>query len=135
MWGRQKSAKRLKTARIDTLIGRGVEVRGDVVFTAGLHVDGVIKGSVYCREGSTAFLTLSETGIIEGEVRVPNAVLNGRVVGDVITTEHVELKSKAEVTGDLCYVLLEMAVGAEVNGSLIHADEEEGAASQLVKVD
>ena len=127
MWRRKKSSKRLTTARIDTLVGRGVEVRGDIVFAAGMHVDGVIKGSVYGREGSPAFLTLSETGVIEGEVRVANAVINGRVVGDVVTSDHVELKGNAEVTGDLYYSLLEMAVGAEVNGNLIRLSDEEEA--------
>jgi len=125
MWKKKKSAKRLTTARIDTLIGRRVEVIGEFLFSGGLHVEGVIKGNVTARDGEPAFLTLGAAGVIEGEVTVPNTVLNGRVVGDVISTDHVELKQKAVVTGNVYYHLLEMAKGAEVNGKLIHCADEE----------
>jgi cytoskeletal protein CcmA (bactofilin family) len=96
-------------------------------FAGGLHVDGLVRGDVGVRdgEGKNAFLTLSETGVIEGDVRVPNVVLSGRVVGDVVADDHVELKGSATVTGNVYYHLLEMSKGAEVNGELIHLDEEE----------
>ena len=47
-------------------------------------------------------------------------VLNGVVIGDVHGGEHVELASKARVAGNVYYNLIEMAVGAEVNGKLVH---------------
>ena len=125
MWKKKKSNKRLTTARIDTLIGRRVELIGDLRFSGGLHVEGVIKGNVIAREGEGAFLTLGSHGVIEGEVTVPNVVLNGRVVGDVVATEHAELKSRAVVTGNVYYHFVEMAKGAEVNGNLIHCSDEE----------
>jgi len=126
MWKKKKPAKRLTTARIDTLIGRRVEVIGEFVFSGGLHIEGVVRGNVTAREGEPAFLTLGAAGIIEGDVTVPSVVINGRVVGDVISAEHAELKQKAVVTGDVRYQMLEMAKGAEVNGSLVHCSDEEG---------
>jgi len=125
MWKKKNSSKRLTTARIDTLIGRRVELIGDLRFSGGLHVEGVIKGNVTAREGEGAFLTLGAHGVIEGEVAVPNVVLNGRVIGDVRTTEHIELKQRAVVTGNVYYHLVEMSKGAEVNGNLIHCNDEE----------
>ncbi|MEJ2396594.1 MAG: polymer-forming cytoskeletal protein, partial [Candidatus Thiodiazotropha sp.] len=68
---------------------------------------------------------LSELGTIEGNVHVGNVMLNGTVVGDVIAANRVELAPKARITGTLTYSLLEMSMGAEVNGKLIHAAEEE----------
>ena len=65
-------------------------------------------------------VSLSECGTIEGEVSVPFVVLNGVVIGDVHGSEHVELQSKARVTGNVYYNLIEMAIGAEVNGKLVH---------------
>lgn len=125
MWKKKKASKRLTTARIDTLIGRRVELIGELRFSGGLHVEGVIRGNVTARDGEGAFLTLGAKGVIEGEVNVPNVVLNGRVVGDVRAIEHVELKQRAVVTGNVYYHLVEMAKGAEVNGSLIHYSDEE----------
>ena len=117
MFGRKKG---FSAARIDTLVGQGTQITGDLVFSGGLHVDGTIKGNVVAEEGTTALLILSEFGRIEGEVTVPNMVLNGEIVGDVFGSTRVELAPKARVKGSVYYNLIEMAIGAEVNGGLVH---------------
>ena len=71
------------------------------------------------------FELVSEDGRIEGDVRVPNLVLNGAVEGDVYASQRVELASHAKVTGNLYYNLIEMAMGAEVNGNLVHRVESQ----------
>ncbi len=83
-------------------------------------MDGHIHGNVVAEGEGRSVLILSEHGRIEGEVRVPQVVLNGTVIGDVHASERVELASKARVTGNVYYNLIEMAIGAEVNGSLVH---------------
>jgi cytoskeletal protein CcmA (bactofilin family) len=108
---------------IDTVIGAQTRVEGDLSFTGGLHVDGLVKGNIVAEKGGDAVLTVSERGRIEGDVRVPNLVLNGAVEGDVHAGERVELASHAKVTGNVYYKLIEMAMGAEVNGNLVHASD------------
>jgi len=117
MFGKKKG---FSAARIDTLVGQGTEITGDLVFSGGLHVDGTVKGNVVAEEGSTALLILSEFGRIEGEVTVPSMGLNGEIVGDVFGSTRVELAPKARVKGSVYYNLIEMAIGAEVNGGLVH---------------
>lgn len=117
MWGK---GKKTAIGKIDTLIGDQTEITGDVRFTGGLHIDGTVKGNVIATNDSNAVLMLSEHGRIEGEVRVPNVVLNGAVTGDVHASERIELASKARVNGNVFYSLIEMAMGAEVNGNLVH---------------
>jgi len=124
MWG---SKRKLRTTKIDSLIGRHTETLGDLRFSGGLHVDGVVKGNVYADDDSGAVLTLSEFGTVEGEVRVPNVVLNGTVIGDVYARDQIELAANARITGNVYYTLIEMAMGAEVNGSLVHRGVEDGA--------
>lgn len=97
---------------------------GDVKFAGGLHVDGTVKGNVVAEEDPSSVLTLSETGTIEGEVRVPNIVVNGTVIGDVHAKQRIELASNARITGNVYYNLIEMAMGAEVNGNLVHVAED-----------
>lgn len=121
MWGPNKKPK--QTAHIDSLIGQNTEIHGDVIFSGGLHVDGTIKGSVIAEKGDDSVLTLSERGIIEGEVKVPNVVVNGSIIGDLHATGHVELAAQARVHGNVYYTLIEMAMGAEVNGKLLHEAE------------
>jgi len=108
---------------IDTVIGAQTRLEGDVSFSGGLHVDGVVRGSITADSDGDAVLTVSERGRIEGDVRVPNLVLNGAVEGDVHASERVELASHAKVKGNVYYNLIEMAMGSEVNGSLVHRRE------------
>lgn len=122
MFGKAKKT----SGKIDTLIGQNTEIRGDVVFTGGLHVDGVIKGNVTAAQDGSSMLSLSERGRIEGEVRVPNLVLNGTVIGDVHSGTHIELATKSRINGNLYYKMLEMAMGAEVNGKLVRRPADAG---------
>lgn len=107
---------------IDTLIGPQVTLRGDLVFSGGLYVEGRILGRVLAVEGERATLTLSEHGSIEGEVRAPVVVINGQLVGDVFASERVELASKARVQGNVHYQVVEMNAGAQLTGRLVHAE-------------
>ncbi len=117
MFGKKSN---FSSARIDTLIGQGTEINGDLVYAGGLHVDGRINGNVVAEEGSSSILILSEFGHIEGEVKVPNIVINGKIVGDVHGSTRVELAPKSRIKGSVYYNLIEMAIGAEVNGALVH---------------
>ncbi|MDH4275775.1 MAG: polymer-forming cytoskeletal protein [Gammaproteobacteria bacterium] len=117
-------AKKRKAAKIDSLIGQNTEMQGDVVFSGGLHVDGRVKGNVMAKD-KESLLTISDQGVIEGEVRVANIVLNGQVIGDVYAEERIELATQARVIGNVYYSLIEMAIGAEVNGKLVHRVEGE----------
>lgn len=111
---------RSRTQRIDTLIGAGTRIIGDVQFTGGFHVDGHIKGNVDSPQDSGSTLSVSDAGIVEGSVAVPNVILNGTVKGDILAQERVELGATARVSGNVYYGLIEMEMGAEINGKLIH---------------
>lgn len=119
MLGRGKKGKSAG-ARVDTIIGQQTQISGDLHFSGGLHIDGQVKGNVIANEDTASVLTVSEHGRIEGDVKVPNVFLNGSVTGDVRCEERIELAAKARVNGDVYYNLIEMVMGAEVNGSLLH---------------
>lgn len=106
------------TVNVNTQIGKGTTIDGDLQFAGGLLVEGTIKGNITA-ENDQATLILHEHGRIQGEVRVPSMVLNGSIDGDVFASGKVELFEKSRVCGDVYYNLLEMAVGAEVNGKLV----------------
>jgi len=112
--------KQNKNLKIDTLIGAGTRINGDVEFLGGLHLDGYINGNVSGGPNPDATLSVSEQGGIEGSVSAPNVVLNGIVKGDIDATLRVELGEKARVLGNVRYSAIETAVGAQINGKLIH---------------
>jgi cytoskeletal protein CcmA (bactofilin family) len=111
--------------RIDSLVGAGTRIEGNVTFTGGLRVDGEIKGSVIADPSKPSTLVLSEQARVEGEIRVTHLVVNGTVVGPVHVAEYLELQSKAKVTGDVQYRTLEIQLGAIVEGKLIHLAQAE----------
>ncbi|MGC3979849.1 MAG: polymer-forming cytoskeletal protein [Steroidobacteraceae bacterium] len=115
-----KRQKKPGSLRINTLIGAGTRIIGDVQFTGGLHVDGAIQGNVESLQDKSATLSVSDSGLVEGLVQVPNVVLNGAVNGDIRASERVELGATAKVSGNVHYGLIEMAMGAQINGKLIH---------------
>ena len=84
-----------------------------------MHIDGLIKGNVVSDDDQPATLSVSDSGTIEGHVKVPNVIISGTVKGDVYSSEYVELGSTARIEGDVYYGLIEMAMGAEVNGKLV----------------
>lgn len=109
-------------ASISTLIAEGTTIHGDVHFSGGLHLEGVVDGSISA-DGADSVLTLSEKGRVNGEVRVANAVVNGTVNGDIFVGERLELAGNARIEGNVHYKLLEMAAGAQINGQMLYQTE------------
>ncbi len=120
-------AKKRKPNKVDSLIGQQSRILGDIRFGGGLHIDGAIRGNVTSDGDERSTLTVSDRGSIEGEVRVPYIILNGMVKGDVYANEHIELASSARVEGNVYYALIEMAMGAEVNGKLVRIADDQRA--------
>ncbi len=106
--------------RIDSLIGAGTRIEGNVSFSGGLRIDGEVDGNVLAVQGKQSTLVLSEHARVNGEINVTHLVVNGTVVGPVHASEYMELQSKAKVTGDVHYKTLEIQLGAIVEGKLIH---------------
>jgi len=106
--------------RIDSLIGAGTSIEGDISFSGGLRIDGEVKGDVRAVGDQHSTLVVSEHARIEGEVSVSHVVVNGTVIGPVRSGEFLELQPKARVTGDVEYSSIEMHLGAVVQGRLVH---------------
>lgn len=113
------SSPAAKGATMDTLIGRQTEILGDVRFSGGLHIDGKVKGTIAAAGDKAASLSVSDTGAIEGDVRVPTIVLNGVVTGDVHACERLTLNAKARINGNVYYKILQMEPGAVINGQVL----------------
>ena len=109
-----------KPSPIDSLIGAGTTIEGDVTFTGGLRVDGTVKGNVRASGNKPGTLVISELAKVEGDIDVAHVVINGTVAGPVRGSEYVELLPKARVTGNVSYKSIEIHVGAIVMGQLVY---------------
>ena len=107
-------------SRIDSLIGVGTRIDGNVVFSGGLRIDGEVRGNISCDNADEGMLVISEKASVEGAVRVAHVVINGTVVGPVSASGSLELLPAARVTGDVEYHQIEMQQGAIIQGRLVH---------------
>lgn len=118
MFGKKNSSA--PQTSIDSLIGAGTRVEGNVFFSGGLRVDGEVRGNISCENGQQGTLVLSEKASVEGAISVGHIVINGTVIGPVFASESLELLPSARVTGDVEYHQIEMQQGAVIQGRLIH---------------
>lgn len=126
MWGKSKKTPVNKShssnnkVKLDTMIGPNTEIHGDVKFDGFLVIDGVVNGNVTAEDGSVSRVALNKTGRVIGDISVPNIYIDGCVEGDVYASGKVELANSAQIKGNVYYNLLEMAMGAALNGNLLH---------------
>lgn len=104
----------------DTLVSGKAELVGDLHFSGGLHIDGKVFGNIIAEDDSKAVVRISEKGVVVGEISAPHVIVNGQVTGDIHSCEHIELASRAVVKGNIFYNMIEMVMGSQVSGSLMH---------------
>ena len=114
-----------------TLIAENTAVLGDVRFSDQLYVNGHIEGNVVAEAGTEATLMISDVGSIKGQINAPFVVVNGRVEGDVHAGTRVELAPQARISGNVYYTLIEMQLGAMVDGQLVHVRNEADVKSNV----
>lgn len=124
---RKKSTMSIDASRLAGLLAHDTCVKGDVIFAGGLRIDGRVEGNVLGKPDGRDLLVLSEKGVIVGTVRVHDAVINGRVEGDMEVGHFLELQAGARVTGNITYRTLKLDCGATVDGKLLKLGEEPAA--------
>ena len=90
------------------VLSSDVEIKGTVKFTNDLVVDGRIEGEIQS-EGN---LTVGENARLKAEIKTGTVVVYGKVHGNIVASERVELKSTAEVVGDIKAKTLSIEPGA-----------------------
>ena len=107
-----------KQPPIKSLIAEGSQIDGNVRFTDGLRVDGIVVGNVLAGEDVASILVISEIASITGEITADHIIVNGTVKGPIHARKMLELQPKARIEGDVEYAALEMHQGALITGQL-----------------
>jgi cytoskeletal protein CcmA (bactofilin family) len=110
--------------RIDSLIGATTRIEGNVVFSGGLRVDGMVRGNVASVAEQPGTLVVSAEARIDGEIQAAHIVVSGSINGPVHATETLELQAGCRVKGDVYYKSIEIHQGAVVEGRLVHHPAE-----------
>ena len=120
IWGLGMFGKRddVSDHSATTLIARGTRVEGDLKFLGCLEIEGTVVGNVHS-EDQKSRVRILHGGFLDGEIRVSDVVINGKVKGDIFAANLIKLASKAVVEGNIHYSLIEVDKGAEVIGSFV----------------
>lgn len=97
---------------MNTIIGKDSIIDGTIEIQGGLRVDGIVRGRI----SATESLTVGDSGRIEADSTVRIAVIGGKVVGNILAQDRIELQSKAVVEGDITTKNLIVEEGAVFHG-------------------
>ncbi len=114
-----------------TLISRATKVIGDLHFTGELQLEGKVTGNIIAEDEKDAKVVVADTGVVEGEIRAPVIIVNGKVMGNIYSSKHLELAAKGNVTGTVHYHSIEMVKGAQVNGSMINKQQQSASVLEI----
>ncbi|MFC1499520.1 polymer-forming cytoskeletal protein [Candidatus Zixiibacteriota bacterium] len=98
---------------MNTLVGHGTTLEGSLNVSSSMRVDGKILGQVTCSDS----LLVGKTGVVEASIKVKNATVGGKVVGDIEASEVVILEGNSTVIGDVTTKKLIIEEGAVLNGT------------------
>ncbi len=107
------------SGELNTIVGRGSIIEGTVTVQSSLRVDGKIIGTVNVADS----LIVGKDGEIEGEVRVKNAVIGGKVKNKIIASGKVVLEAKSVVYGEVKTSRLVIDEGAVFEGRCLMSEE------------
>ena len=120
----EKRKETIAHADSTTLIAAGTVVTGNLSFAGCIEIEGRVEGDILAADPGHGTVRVLANGVVDGRICAPCVIINGRVNGDVDANGQVELASKAIVTGNVHYRLIEMVKGAQVNGNLVYEAED-----------
>ena len=97
---------------IVSFLGKGTEFTGEITFSSGMRIDGIIKGKI----NSDASLIIGPSGCIDAEVNVRKVIINGEFRGILRAAERVEIHKEGKVLGDIYSQCLIIEAGATFEG-------------------
>jgi cytoskeletal protein CcmA (bactofilin family) len=108
-------------------IGKSVVIKGELSGSEDLYVDGQVEGSISLKNYS---LTVGPNGQIKASVDVKGVVVQGKLEGNVLASDRVELRKSAVVTGDITTQRISIEEGAYLKGKVDISGKAEKAAGK-----
>src|SRR2546423_6002991 len=107
-------ARALREGVVSGFVGSGTTVSGDAEFKGMLRVDGHFTGRIRSEKGS---LIVSAGGVVDAEIEVASAKINGNVNGDIVASQRIEFGRSARVRGNIQTPALVIEEGAVFEGN------------------
>ena len=98
----------------NTVIGSSIVIDGEISGDEDLVIQGTVKGKISLKES----LFVEGSGVVEADIETQNVEIAGRVTGNIVASDKVELKQDCRVVGDIKAPRVIIEDGAVFNGSI-----------------
>ena len=113
MFGKEGDAVTGGEGNLNSILGPGCKVKGNIDLKGTLRIDGDFDGEITCPET----LIIGKSGVVKADVNVKNAVIGGKLVGNVNATNKIELQTGSHVEGDISTARLVIDEGVFFEGA------------------
>jgi cytoskeletal protein CcmA (bactofilin family) len=96
-------------------IGKSLVVKGEVTGSEPLYIDGRVEGSISLAGNR---VTIGRNGVVAADINAGEIVVLGEVRGNLVSSDHVEIRSEGSLTGDVVAQRISIEDGAFFNGSI-----------------
>ena len=93
-------------------LDRGSKITGKVSFEGPARIDGEVDGEISAKDS----LVISETAVVTAQIRAASVSVAGKVSGDIVATQRIEIRPNAKVSGNLTAPILVVQEGAVFEG-------------------
>ena len=130
----KSSSHRKALQSIGSVLGAATRLEGTLHVDESVRIDGKLEGNLEQVDGNSRWIIIGPGGEIHGDIRAQNISIAGKVVGNIIASESIELIDGCEVRGNITHKSITVEPGASVHGQLIARDEtnSEAAALQVI---
>lgn len=101
-----------RSGELNTIIGKGSKVQGNINVQNSLRIDGNITGNIQ----STDTVIVGKEGRVKGEIKAKDVLIAGAVRGQIFAANKVYLESKSIIEGDVKAGRLVVDEGASFDG-------------------
>jgi len=112
--------KKKTMENLETVIGNGTQFQGTIRSKGTIRIDGKLEGGILEADG----VIVGESGQIQGDITAKSVIVGGKIIGNVTAEHNLEIKSKAQVFGDLHTGLLSIGEGAVFEGHCVMSSEQ-----------
>ena len=124
----KSSSHRKAMQSIGSVIGNATRLEGTLHVDESIRIDGKLEGNLEQPDGESRWILIGPTGEVHGDIRAQNVSIAGKVIGNIIASESIELIDGCEVRGDITHKSITVEPGASVHGQLIARDGADGGA-------
>ncbi len=118
----KSNSHRKNLQSIGSVFGSATRIEGTVHVEESVRIDGKIEGNLDQPDGNARWIVIGPKGEVHGDIRAQNVSVAGKVLGNIVASESIELLEGSEVRGNITHKSINVEPGASVHGQLIASD-------------